>query len=113
MTGNSSSDAKEEPPDENSPNQRINRRQVAYSLAAFTAALVVAAFGFIFTYQSIADNGSSHIHAAESETLSQEDGAKEMTSPDEMQEGLAYDDDAGHAPHEDASHEDHGHNNNE
>ena len=103
MTGNSSSDAMQEPPDENTPNQRITRRQVAYSLTAFMAALAVAAFGFMFTYQSIADSGSSHVHAAESETHSQEDGAMEMTSPDEMQEGPAYDDDAGHAPHEEAS----------
>ena len=100
MTGNSSSDATREPVDEKAPDGRITKRQLAYSLMAFMAALAVAAFGFAFTYQSIADNGSSHVHAAE-------DGAMEMTSPDEMQmEPLVYDD-AGHAPHEEAF-EDHG-----
>ncbi len=52
MTGNTSSGGSQEPPDENTPDQRLNRRQVAYSLSALIAALVVAAFGIAFAYQT-------------------------------------------------------------
>lgn len=120
MTVNSSSGGMQEPDDENMPDQRFTRRQVAYSLTALVAALVVAAFGFAFAYQSVADSDSSRVHAAEAGSLSHgvdssgavDDGAMKMTSTDEMHEELAHDDDAGHVPHEDAP-EDHGHGHDE
>ena len=117
MTGNSSSGPMEESHDENFPDQRNTRRQVAYSLMALTAALVVAVFGFVFAYQSIVDSDSSHVHAAESGPHSHEDdtvndGVMEITSSDEKHEEPAYDDEAGHVPHEEASDE-HGHSTNE
>ena len=120
MTGNSSSGATQEPDDENMPDRRFTRRQAAYSLTALVAAVVVAAFGFAFAYQSVADSNSSHLHAADSGTHSHgfephsaiNDEAMEMTSLNEMAEEPAHDDDAGHFLHEDAS-EDHGHGVNE
>ena len=88
MTGNSSSEAAQVPHDENVRDLRFTRRQVAYSLAAFATALVVAAFGFVFAYQGVAGSDSSQVHAAESGSHSHavDDGALNMMSAEDMHE---------------------------
>lgn len=111
MTGSSSSGATQESDDENMPGRRFTRRQAVYSLTALVAALIVTALGFVFAYQSVADSGSPHVHASDSEVHSHGmephsaviDEAVEMTSMDETQEEPAHDDDAEHDPHEESS----------
>ena len=74
---------------------------------ALVTAAVVAAFGLVFSYQSISDAGSSHAHAAESgphshgvhPSSTDDDGAMKTTSRDEMHEESPHDD-AEHVAHE-------------
>ena len=113
MTGSSSSGTTQELHDEIVPDQRFTRRQVAYSLSAFVAALVVVAFGIAFAYQSVDDSNSPHVHAAESDIHSHqgvghdvdEDMSGELTSPGETHDEPALDASAGHEPQVDESDE--------
>lgn len=102
----SPSGATREPDVENMPDQRLTRRQVAFSLSALVAALVVVAFGIAFAYQSVDDSNSLHVHGAESDIHSpqgvghdvDEDMNGELTSPGETHDEPALDASAGHEP---------------
>ena len=100
----SPSGATREPDVENMPDQRFTRRQVAFSLSALVAALVVVAFGIAFAYQSVNDSNSLHVHGAESDIHSpqgvghdvDEDMNGELTSPVETHDEPALEASAGH-----------------
>ena len=93
--------------------QRFNRRQLTYSLTALITALVVAAIGFTFAYQTI-ESGSSHVHAAESDSqvdasLGVDEGmTKEMMSPGKVHAEPTFNDGTSHEHNSDVL-EDHQH----